>query len=240
MNNITIFTYTHSNCKDLWPTYFDLLNHYAPDIKSIVASNEVSNDYHGHKFFKYEDKHYCQELVDIIKQNVQTEYFIYMQEDFFLYDSPNWEKIKKYINIMKSKKVDFIRLIKCGDVTELNFEDDLFYIKVPVGSYWSVNSYSMQPTIWNKDRFCEFYKQANWHAFKENLIYTDALNKTNILGLYAYNNEPKRGMMHYDSSVFPYIATALVCGKWNVGEYPTELNPILKKYNIDVNLRGVM
>jgi hypothetical protein len=98
----------------------------------------------------------------------------------------------------------------------------------------------MQPTIWNKDRFCEFYKQANWHAFKENPIYIDALNKTNILGLYAYNNESKRGMTHYDSSVFPYIATALVCGKWNVGEYPTELNPILNKYNIDVNLRGVM
>jgi hypothetical protein len=46
-------------------------------------------------------------------------------------------------------------------------------------------------------------------------------------------------MMHWDSSIFPYIATAIVKGKWNIGEYEKELKPILDEWNIDVNVRGV-
>lgn len=238
--DITILTYTHSNCKDLWPIYFNLLDKYAPNIKSIVAADINCLEYPNHNFVTYEDKHYCQEMINIIEENVKTKYFLYMQEDFFLYNSPDWEKINQFIDLMDKKNIDFIRLLKCGDVTNIKYKENLFYIKLPNTNYWSITSYSMQPTIWNTEKFCEFYKNANWNAFKENSVYIDALNKTNIFGLYAHNDEPKRGMMHYDSSVFPYIATALVRGKWNIGEYPDELNPILKKYNIDINLRGII
>ncbi len=44
-------------------------------------------------------------------------------------------------------------------------------------------------------------------------------------------------MSHYDSNIFPYIATTLVKGKWNTKEYP-ELYEILNSYNIDVSIRG--
>jgi hypothetical protein len=61
----------------------------------------------------------------------------------------------------------------------------------------------------------------------------------NISGLYYYNEEPKRGGNHYDSSIYPYIATALVKGKWNLSEYKKELGTLLEQYNIDKDLRGV-
>ena len=48
-----------------------------------------------------------------------------------------------------------------------------------------------------------------------------------------------RGGNHYDSNVYPYIATALVRGKWNINEYPNELGNILKNYNIEINKRGI-
>ena len=60
----------------------------------------------------------------------------------------------------------------------------------------------------------------------------------NLKGLYAYHGEPKRGKYHYDSSVFPYIATAIIKGKWNLWQYNVELNHLLKKYNVDPNVRG--
>ena len=57
-------------------------------------------------------------------------------------------------------------------------------------------------------------------------------------GILYYNDETKRGMHHYDSSIVPYIASAIVKGKWNISEYPTELPPLLQKYNININKRG--
>ena len=58
-------------------------------------------------------------------------------------------------------------------------------------------------------------------------------------GLFCYHGEEKRGLYHHDTIVFPYIATALVKGKWNVSEYPEELSALLKEYNINPDIRGI-
>ena len=40
-------------------------------------------------------------------------------------------------------------------------------------------------------------------------------------------------MAHHDSSTYPYIATAIVKGMWNVSEYPEELKEVFNEYSID-------
>ena len=62
----------------------------------------------------------------------------------------------------------------------------------------------------------------------------------NINGLLCYTGEPKRGIYHYDSYVFPIIATAITKGKWNVSEYKKELEPLLVEFNIDTSKRGCL
>jgi hypothetical protein len=52
-------------------------------------------------------------------------------------------------------------------------------------------------------------------------------------------SEKKRGIYHYDSEVFPYVATAIVKGKWNFSEYPKELEEVLSFCEIDKKLRGI-
>ena len=59
-----------------------------------------------------------------------------------------------------------------------------------------------------------------------------------IQGLFCYYGENKRGMYHYDSSVFPHISTALVKGRLNMTEYPSEMSKLIKKYKIDITKRG--
>ena len=44
---------------------------------------------------------------------------------------------------------------------------------------------------------------------------------------------------HFESEVYPYVATGVVKGKWNVSEYPTVLDRIFTDYNIDPSIRGV-
>ena len=51
--------------------------------------------------------------------------------------------------------------------------------------------------------------------------------------------ERKRGLYHYDSLVFPYIATAINKGKWNYNEYQKELDIFFTEYEINPFERGI-
>jgi hypothetical protein len=46
-------------------------------------------------------------------------------------------------------------------------------------------------------------------------------------------------LYHYDSFVYPYVATAINKGKWNLNEYTEELNPIFEEYGINPFERGM-
>jgi len=238
MDNITLFTYTHSNCKDIWPIYFDLLDKHAPEFSSIVASNQISDNYKNHKFVEYKDENYCQEIADIVENNVKTEYMIYMQEDFFLYDSVNKEELKYITDFLDETIVSYVRLIKCGDITQIPIKEKIYWVQIPDQPHNSITSVSFQPTLWKTKDFVQVYRNTPYTRFQEGIEFAMAMNKLNYYATYYFNNEPKRGMMHWDSSIFPYIATAIVKGKWNVSEYKKELMAILNKYSVNPLLRG--
>jgi len=237
-----LFTYTHSSCIDLWNMYFDSIDSHFPLVKSVVACNTISEEFKNHTFRLYdESKNYCQEVVRVL-ESCKEEYFIYMQEDFILYGDVDKESLSNYINLMDDTNLSFIRLIKCGDVSDYRIfqNSDLFWTSPPPMKHRSINSFSMQPTIWKKSKFIEMYKKVNLPQFKEDdFSYPTAMNDLGIQGAYCYRGEAKRkGSMHYDSSVFPYTATAIVKKKWNMSQYGNELEPLHIKYGIDVSIRG--
>jgi hypothetical protein len=234
LNDTVLVTYTHHRYTDVWPIYFGQLDELFPDIKSYVLSDVVAKDYIRHSFIAYEDKYpYWKQWCDSLNK-IKCEYLIYMQEDFFLYNRPNLTKLEYYCKYLKNHPVfSFLRLIAHSGLPVQCIENDIFYLR-------SGNPYvfAMQPTIWKKDKFMELYREARSNDFREKKEYVDATIKLGINGLYVYNGEQKRGMFHFDSSVFPYIATGLVRRKWNTVEYPEELDMLTRKYHIDMALRG--
>ena len=78
----------------------------------------------------------------------------------------------------------------------------------------------------------KLYRNKEWHEFKLKILKRDK-DITKI-----YKGENKRGAHHYDSSVYPYIATAIVKGKWNVTEYKNELTNIISLEKMMI--RGVV
>ena len=97
----------------------------------------------------------------------------------------------------------------------------------------------MQTSIWRTSDYIKLMESVRDNKWLENENYNRIMIELNMKGLYHYDNENKRGGNHYDSNVYPYIATALVRGKWNINEYPNELGNILKNYNIEINKRGI-
>jgi len=242
--NYAIVVNTHSSCKDVWPMFFGQLEIHYPDIKTYVFTDNcggIDSKYHT-ILYNNNDKFRTQYL-KCIKQ-VKEDFIMYMNEDYILYKDVNIEKINEYLNIMIDKsKISFIRLTLGPNITEYKHSEDLYFLNNEEPYFFSQTA-----GIWRKSDLLRIHELGpdthigvfgGVHGHFE-VDANTVCQSLNMVGLVAYNGEPKRGTHHYDSNVFPYIATAIVKGKWDVGTYPKELPPLLTKYKIDKNIRGVI
>lgn len=227
--------YSNSNCSDLWDIFQKQLKKYS-DIPLYMMSDKIPNDIYLSGLYEYnnEDPYYKVWVEGLKKFN--SEYFIYLQEDFFVYDKIDKDILNEYEEFLKNNpEYSFVRLIKSGNLGNTKITSTLYEIEPD-----NENIFSMQATIWRTKDYIELMELVKDDKWLENEKYRNIMINYNIKGLYHYDNEPYRGTNHTDSNVYPYIATALVKGKWNLSEYPNELKPILIENNINENLRGVI
>ena len=248
MDNLALVVNTVFKNSDVWDMFFGKLKKFtSPQLfeKKYLFTDETNNsvpsDFNVVKYDK--DKLYREQFLTGIKE-VKEDYCIYISEDYLLYDNVKEELIENYKDIMERDGISVIKLFK-GSVVETPLvpykdRDDLFVTDKRLPYY-----YSQSASLW-KTRDLELIHQegpnlhianTDWqNSFEWNA--NDVCLKLGLEGLYVFREEAKRGMYHYDSSVFPHIATALVKGLWNTKEYPNELKPLFEKYDIDVTQRG--
>jgi hypothetical protein len=226
--------YTNSNCSDLWEIFQKQTIKHCKIPLFLISDKEPKNFGYTDLYIYNNNEPYYKVWIDALKK-FNSEYFIYLQEDFFIYDDVNQKKLYEYLEFLKSnKEYSFIRLLKSGNLKNKKIKDTLYEIEST-----NQNIFSMQSTIWRTEdyvKLLDYVKDSKWF---ENENYGKAAITLNIKGLYHYNDEPKRGGAHYDTDVYPYIATALVKGKWNLNEYENELTPILNDYKIKIEERGI-
>jgi hypothetical protein len=226
--------YTNTNCSDLWNTFQNQIKKHTNIPLYMISDKEVEN-INISDMFIYDNKDpYYKVWINALKK-FDCEYFIYLQEDFFLYNNVNEDKLNEYVNFLKNNQdYSFVRLIKSGQLGNKKLSDTLYEIEAS-----NPFIFAMQATIWRTDDYIALMEAVREVKWLETTKYQNMMNKMGMKGVYHYDNEPKRGGNHYDTNVYPYIATALVKGKWDVSEYPNELPPILVENNIDHNLRGI-
>jgi hypothetical protein len=219
--------YTNSKCQDVFNIFKSQHDTYSKLPLFVISDNG------GDFTYKNEDPYY-KHWLDALKL-VNDDFFIYNQEDFILYDSVNHDILNRLENfLIENPEYSFVRLIKSGQNLS---REELVENIYPIGDD-SFPLYSMQATIWNKNKFIELYEDTKQEKWFECQSYEDSCKKLNIKGVYYYNGESKRGG-HHDSSIYPYIATAVVKGKWNLSEYKNELLPLLNEHNIVIENRGI-
>lgn len=233
--------YTHSDYSDVWNVFFE----QQKTMNNLFEKNYVFLDKYSEKIpnnyiqILYDDsKNYTQRILDCFAQIDLPKVFMFQHEDMFLYKEPDVSQLIKYFDYIndKSKNIDFIKLIKSGnDISKQTDFDNTLY-KISLKSDWI---FSIQPSIWNTKRFIELlnhHKKDNIWEFELNAQKT--CKKMKINGFYSYDKGEKRGLNHWDNNIYPYVATAIVKGKWNFQEYQTELTEILGKCNINPDIRG--
>ena len=232
----TIVLYTHTDVRDVWMPFFGQTEKWLAEYDKVVFVNKYDDtilvDYR--KIFYDDTKIYRERLISCLEQ-LDDELIIFHHEDMFLYDKPDINRIELYSDYLINSDQSFIKLIRGGN--QVGVADNRYSDLRKIDSSFEY-IFAIQPVIWKTNKFLEVVKHSDGNTIWEFEIGAQKVcRERNIFGYYVDDGGKQRGGLHWDSKIYPYVATAVVKGKWNTREYPNELKDIFEKYNIDLNLR---
>jgi hypothetical protein len=242
--------YSHTEYADCWSIYFGQIEKYM----NVFEKNYIFVDKYDSRippFFVqifYDDKlSYVDRMIQCLKQ-IEDDIIFFEHEDMILYDMPHTSIIASYVNLIKNKKIDnfnpskfdYIKLINGGKffskkVRKRNVKN---LHKISKFSSWI---FSIQPSLWSRKSFLKILQNHKGSSIWQ--FESSAQNDFRKFGMRSglvKEKTKKRGLLHFDSIIYPYIATAIIKGKWNTSEYPDELGDLLVEYGIDKSVRGVV
>jgi hypothetical protein len=226
----TLVIYTHTDMRDVWPMFFGQLKKYIGDEKIYVAVNKEDELLSEYSQIIYDDSNsYTDRWVEILP-HIEEELLLFMHEDMILFDLPKFDLIEKYSKYVYDDKVRSVKLIYAGSE----------YVQSDIDENLVLNEhskFSIQPTIFKKETLQNL---VNTFPNKNIWQFEESIELTNFDYMIRFGGEPKRGIYHYDSFIWPYIATAINKGKWNMSEYSKELDSLFKEYNINPFERGIV
>ena len=225
--------YTHSDYSDVWPLMFGQANKYLEEYPKVVFTDKGKVP-DGWDVIYYDNSlNYQQRILTCLEQ-LDDEIVVFSHEDMLLYEQPDYSTLARFKRIAQENDI-FIKLLRGGYVDDLNqseLDKDLVVTTPEM-------IFTIQPTICQRKHLMTMYRETpgeNIWSFEANTVKTS--NDHLFTGAMAFRPEDKkRGMYHYDSCIYPYIATAVSKGKWMTSYYP-ELSAILQKYNVDKSIRG--
>lgn len=223
--------YSHSDCFDVLDIFLKQNIKYAAAKIPVVFANKSFGPF---RTLIYNDcESYSQKLISCLKQ-LNSTVILYQHEDMFLYKQPRFDWLTYYERFLLESPISFIRLCNTGNFQFIPVTETLARIH-PYGA----DFFATQPTLWIREHLIYFLENAGNKTIYELESHGGEINKKlKLNGAIHYGGEPQRGALHYDSWAWPYIATAICKGKWNLAEYPNELGQILKEHSVDVNKRG--
>ena len=233
----TIVLYTHDDYKDIWPITFGQMDIFLKEYKKIIFVNRDNSDI-PQNYIKiyYDDRLTYKDRVLSCLHTLGNDVILFLHEDMILYDEPNHAILKEYSLLIRDNKADFIKLIKAGTppFTPSDLHENLLYCEDKL-------LFSIQPTISTTSKLKNIFSLtggSNIWEFEQNV--SDICIRENYINSFMSCDSlsVKRGISHWDSVIFPYIATAIVKGKWNYSEYKNELDLLFSKYSVNKHIRG--
>jgi len=232
-----LLLYTHTDCKDIWRIFFNQIDKYLPHVQKIILVNKDDSDIplEYQKIFYNENLNYTKRVAHCLEQ-LHNETVLFIHEDMILFNNLNYNKINDFIELIEEDKADFIKLIK----VDVGSDKTEYYPNLIKSSQELM--FSVQPTICKSNKLKNIFSLFDcniWNFEKQVSIACLHFKYLNCF-MASTNKDKKRGLFHYDSNIFPYIATAIVKGKWNYSEYKNELDILFDEYKINKDERGVI
>lgn len=240
--------YTHTDYADVWPMYFGQeVKHFSGFEKNYILVNRRSDKIpvHYEQIVYDENVPYVDRLISGIEK-IHESVIFFDHEDMIVTGTPKTDTLLAYVDLVKTNSrahrkgsnLDFVRLVRGGKSFSLP------YRKAPHLNFLLRKSpwiFSIQPSFWNRERLLELlYEHQGQPIWSFEQAAQATSRRLKMRGAFVSKRGRKRGVAHWDNAVYPYIATAIVKGKWNTLEYGLELNALFKEYGIDPMIRGEM
>ena len=217
-----IVLYTHSDVNWVWPFWLAQTDKYLSNYDKIAFVNDNSFERKDYTTIQYDDSLiYRQRVSSCLDQLDPQEVIVFHHEDMFLYDEPNLKILDSYEKVVADGQVDLIKLLRNGTYLKPYDKEQHLYSNPPEYGF------AIQPTMCKVETLNRIFKEVKGNTIWD--FETNAqkeVSKWDLTNLFIYNGCKKRGLAHWDSTVYPYVATAVVKGQWNFSEYRDELKRI--------------
>jgi hypothetical protein len=228
----TILLYTHSEYSFLWKAAIPLLEKYAKGFEIVWCCDQLL-DYNlpsSWILYKYDDTlTWSSRVKGCIDTLQETDYILYLQEDWLLIDTIQEERIKYCMNIMSVNNIDF--LSSQNKIPHLDEIHDTPYsgykLRICLG-YW------LQPAIWKKSVLYELVSFDKPLSKAEKEEPENLMNHKFCVTIFHKNyvNNPSTRSFYY-----PHMH-AINGGQWTFNKYPC-LKALVESYGIDTSTRTV-
>jgi hypothetical protein len=239
MNKLALIINTHSSNEECLELFFYCLEKYVDQnyFNNVYVFTDATNttfpdyvtciNYNPKESFK-------QQMVHCLS-SVEEPNLLYCNEDYLFYDSPQLDIADDLLYELDNSDFDFIKMVHTDIEPYEEYKSKLFIIDKSC-----TNNFSQTLSFWKTEKFLEIHKACPRSEIGEKgdvnghleVLAQDICRELNIKGLCYYNGEAKRGQVHFDTEVFPHVASALIRGQWNA-EYQKEIQTIMTDYNKD-------
>lgn len=227
----TFIYYTHSDYSDIWPLMIGQHQKYMSEYKAVLFTDKADG-FKDWDVITYDPSLTYRERVLYCLDRLVADLVVFNHEDMFLFKEPLYDRLETIFKDVGQGSSSFVKLIRVGQNIMWVGDDYLEPEKAL--------SFTIQPTVCKKKDLQTIFSETKgdtiWE-FEVNTYESVRKNKFKCFMLVTAGGQ-KRGMFHWDSNIYPYVATAVVKGKWNTSEYP-ELAILLRDYGINPLIRGV-
>ena len=240
MKEYSIIVNTCDKFEDCWDPFFKLFSIYWPDYKGKIYLNTEYKDYsYGDLKIiplkiaeEKQDGHLITWSECLIRalDKIDTDFVLYMQEDYFLKDVVKNEIVNEYAQLMKTNKD--IGCIHLTDQAVASEEKESKHKGLHLVKLKQRYRVSCQAALWKKDVFKKHLRShENAWEFEEFGSKRSAIYADNF-----YVVDTKKVVLN-QFEILPYVFTGIVQGSWF-----EEVVPLFKKHNIfiDYSKRGFL
>ena len=247
---IDLLLYTHSSCGDVLSIFLSQLTRNTKNLSTcrvvLLSDDQESAEkllqrsgIENFVVVQYEDSSDYSKHFDSL-EGVLGEFFLYMQEDFFITSGWDYAMLNQYVSLMENLGLSLIRLTPSGSYrTKAYLESFLRTSKFLIEGekfrridYLSSLPACMQPTIWRTSIFLEMHDEVKVENLRDEWSnrYKLHFKKYGLVGLST------------DKVEIPYLeVTAVRKGKWNFTDFKWGLilQEILKNHGVNPLDRGI-
>lgn len=231
---------SHSTYHDVLEVFLSTFREYCPLLKLYIFTDHLDT-----QLFKntenvviYEGNTFRDQFLFGLKQ-VKEDIILTLNDDYFILSPPKLALLNSFAVKLRQSHYSQIRLHRGPNFGRKTCDNNLHLLDLDSPFF-----YSQTATLWKLRDLIKLYegtapsgiaRKGNEQQFE--VLANETAKQLKLEGLVYFNGEKKRGKHHFDCSVFPYVASAIVDGRWNFLEYYFELKEIEQKFGCDLSLR---